>query len=134
MKYILLMQFSQSDWNAGNTSHWTPEEVEANMDYLRRFHQELAESGEFVLTEGLGGLENAKIVQAGENGVPAITDGPFPESKEVLAGFWIIDVDGPERAYQVAAKLSALPGPGGVPANVPIEVRPVMHSKGDPGH
>jgi hypothetical protein len=133
MKYILLMQFSQADWNAGNTSHWTPEEKQANMEYLRRFHQELTETGELVLTEGLGGLESMKVVRAGRNGEPAITDGPFPESKEVLAGFWIVDVDSSERACEIAAQLSALPGPGGTPSNVPIEVRPVMHTKGDPG-
>jgi hypothetical protein len=67
-----------------------------------------------------------KIVQARKGGTPFITDGPFAESKEFLAGYWLIDVASPERACEIAARLSALPGPGGTPANIPIEVRPVM--------
>ena len=69
-----------------------------------------------------------KVVRAGKDGTPAITDGPFPESKEVLAGYWIIDVETPQRAFELAARASAAPGPGGVPLNMPIEVRPVMMS------
>ena len=81
--------------------------------------------------EGLGGPEQMKIVRAKKDGTPALTDGPFPESKEFLAGYWIIDVESPERAYEIAARLSAIPGPGAVPANIPIEVRPVMSGRGD---
>jgi hypothetical protein len=69
-----------------------------------------------------------RIVRAQKDGTPAITDGPFPESKEVLAGYWIIDVETPQRAFELAARASAAPGPGGVPLNMPIEVRPVMMS------
>jgi hypothetical protein len=65
-------------------------------------------------------------VRAGKNGVPAVTDGPFPETKEFLAGYWIVEVDNPERAYEIAAKASAAPGPGGAPLLMPIEVRQVM--------
>jgi hypothetical protein len=81
--------------------------------------------GELVAAEGLSFPDQAKLVKAGKNGTP-VTDGVFPESKEFLAGFWIIDVDSPERAYEVAAKVSAAPGPGGEPLNMPIEVRPIM--------
>jgi len=87
--------------------------------------EELRQSGELVSAEGLSFPDQAKLVRAGKNGVP-ITDGVFPESKEFLAGFWIIDVENPERAYAVAAKVSAAPGPGGAPLNMPIEVRPIM--------
>ena len=73
-----------------------------------------------------------KVVRAGKDRTPAITDGPFPESKEFLAGFWVVDVDGPRRACEIAARLSSLPGRGGGPANIPIEVRPVMgHQSGE---
>jgi hypothetical protein len=65
-------------------------------------------------------------VRAGKHGAPAVTDGPFPESKEFLAGWWIVDVDRTERAYEIAAKVSAAPGPGGKPLLMPIEVRQVM--------
>jgi hypothetical protein len=66
------------------------------------------------------------VVRAGKNGMPAVTDGPFAEAKEFLAGYWIVDVESPERAYEIAAQGSAAPGTGGAPLNMPIEVRQVM--------
>ena len=75
--------------------------------------------------EGLAGPDQAKLVRAGKDGRP-VTDGVFPEAKEFLAGFWIVDVDTPERAYEIAAEASAAPGPGGAPLNMAIEVRQVM--------
>jgi hypothetical protein len=125
------MQFSIAGWNAGNTSTWQPEDIKANIDFVRRFNKELADAGELVGSEGLGGPEQLKVVQAKKDGTLAVTDGPFPESKEFLAGYWIIDVESPERAYEIAARLSAIPGPGAAPANIPIEVRPVMSHCGD---
>ena len=83
------------------------------------------ESGELVSAEGLSFPDQAKLVRAGKDGRP-ITDGVFPESKEFLAGYWIVDVATPERAYEIAARASAAPGPGGALLNIPIEVRPVM--------
>jgi len=83
------------------------------------------ERGELVSAEGLSFPDQAKQVRAGKDGRP-VTDGVFPESKEFLAGFWIIDVDSSQRAYEIAAKMSAAPGPGGAPLNMPIEVRPIM--------
>jgi hypothetical protein len=88
-------------------------------------NKELSESGELVSAEGLSFPEQAKLVRAGSDGMP-VTDGVFPESKEFLAGFWIIDVDSPERAYRIAARISAAPGANGAPLNMPIEVRPIM--------
>jgi len=131
VKYILMMQFKIAGWESGNMNNWKPEDIQANIDFLGRFRKELSETGEFVETEGLGGPENMKIVRANPDGTPAVTDGPFPEAKEFLAGYWIIDVESPERACEIAAKLSAIPGPGGKPANIPIEVRPIMHGCGD---
>jgi hypothetical protein len=78
-----------------------------------------------VSAEGLAGPEQAKIVRAGKDGAP-ITDGVFPEAKEFLAGYWIVDVETTERAYAIAAQASAAPGPGGRPMNMAIEVRQVM--------
>ena len=75
--------------------------------------------------EGLAVPDQAKLVRAGKDGEP-ITDGVFPESKEFLAGYWIIDVESPEQAYEIAARVSAAPGPGDTPLNMPIEVRPIM--------
>ena len=74
---------------------------------------------------GLTHPDQAKLIRAGKDGAP-ITDGVFPEAKEFLAGYWIVDVDSSERAYEIAAAASAAPGPGGAPLNMPIEVREVM--------
>jgi hypothetical protein len=129
MKYVLMMQFPLSFWKTERLDLWPKQDQKAHMDFLKRFNQELVEAGEFVRTEGLGGPEQMKLVRATKNGAPAITDGPFPESKEVLAGYWAIDVETPERAYELAARASAAPGPGGKPLNMQIEVHPVMMSK-----
>lgn len=131
MKYILLMQFKIAGWESGNVTNWKPEDIKANADFVAQFNQELDAAGELVGCEGLGGPEQSKVVRARPDSTPAITDGPFPESKEFLAGYWIVDVDSAERAYEIAARLSAIPGPGGTPANLPIEVRPVMRRSGD---
>jgi hypothetical protein len=93
---------------------------------MMRFNKELAEAGELVGAEGLAGPEQARIIRARKDGSPEVTDGPFPESKEFLAGWWIVDVESPERAYELAARASAAPGKGGVPLNMAIEVREVM--------
>jgi hypothetical protein len=110
---------------------WSPEDIKAHMGFMFAFNKELTESGELVGAEGLGAPGEAKIVRAGKNGVPAVTDGPFPESKEFLAGYWIVEVDQPQRAYEIAAKASSAPGPGGAPLILPIEVRQVMSAPPD---
>lgn len=89
------------------------------------FSKKLGAAGELVAAEGLAAPTEAKIVRADDNGKP-VTDGVFPESKEFLAGYWIVQVNSPERAYQVAAEASTAPGRGGVPMNLRIEVHEVM--------
>jgi hypothetical protein len=128
VKYILMMQFPLSEWRTSRLDLWQPQDAKAHINFLRRFNKELSAAGEFVRTEGLGGPEQMKVVRAKKDGTPAITDGPFAESKEVLAGYWIVDVETPERAYEIAARASAAPGPGGAPLNMPIVVHPVMMS------
>src|SRR5207244_13463277 len=113
-------------------ARWSKEELQANVAFMRAFSKELKDSGVFVSTEGLGWPTEAKLVRAGKNGEP-ITDGVFAESKEFLAGYWIIDVESPEQAYKFAARASQAPGPGGKPANIPIEVRPVLSGHADLG-
>jgi hypothetical protein len=132
MKYMLMMHATRGkgDWAALN---WPPEDFKAHVDFMLRFNEELTASGELVGAEGLAGPGEAKVVRAQKGGAPAVTDGPFPEAKEFLAGFWIVDCESPERAYQIAARASAAPGPGGAPLNMPIEVRQVMSAPGDVG-
>jgi hypothetical protein len=99
---------------------------------MRAFARELRDSGVFVAAEGLGWPDEARVVCAGKNGEP-VTDGVFPESKEFLAGYWIVDVESPEQAYGIAARASAAPGAEGVPGSVPIEVRQVLGGFSDLG-
>jgi len=105
---------------------WSPEDLKEHIGFMRRLNKELVEAGELVGAEGLASPGEAKVVRAVKNGAPTVTDGPFAESKEFLAGYWIVDVDRVERAYEIAAKASSAPGPGGTPLAMPIEVRQVM--------
>ena len=123
MKYILM----KNTMKAGQPAFegWSKKDIQAHIAFMRSFGKSLHESGELVSAEGLAFPDQAKLVRAGKDGAP-ITDGVFPESKEFLAGYWIVDVATAERAYAVAAAASAAPGPNGVPLNMPIEVRQVM--------
>jgi hypothetical protein len=125
MKYMLMMHAPRAGWDTAGIGTWPPEDIKAHIGFMLRFNKELREAGEFVGAEGLAGPEQARIVRA-KGGAPEVTDGPYPEAKEFLAGYWIVDVDSTERAYALAARISAAPGKGGVPLNMPIEVREVM--------
>jgi hypothetical protein len=123
VKYILMMTGTKKGWDTLAT--WQKQDFQAHVAFMMSFNKELSDSGELVSAEGLDTPGQAKIVRAGTDGAP-ITDGVFPEAKEFLAGYWIVDVETPERAYAIAAKASTAPGPGGAPLNMPIEVRQVM--------
>jgi hypothetical protein len=122
MKYMLMMSGTKADfeWYA----KWSKEDLQAHIAFMHTFNKELKDSGAFVAAEGLGFPDEARIVLAGRDGTP-ITDGVFPESKEFLAGFWIVDVERSEDAYRLAARVSAAPG-NKARGNQPIEVRQVL--------
>ena len=125
MKFMLMMHVPRGTGDYQITN-WSSDDFKAHIAFMHRFNQELTKSGELVGAEGLAPPGQAKIVRAGKpGGAPAVTDGPFPEAKEFLAGYWIVQVDRPERAYELAANASAAPGPGGKPLFIPIEVREV---------
>ena len=124
MKYMMMMHAPRGTGDY-KIDGWSPEDFQAHMAFMHQFNQELTAAGEWVDGQGLAAPGEAKLVRAGRDGAP-VTDGPFPEAKEFLAGFWIVEVDSPARAYALAAKASAAPGPGGAPLNMPIEVRQVM--------
>lgn len=107
-------------------SEWEPEEITAHLDYYKALHKELVESGELVDSQVLTGPELAKIVASDGVAAPVVTDGPFQEFKEWLAGFQIVEVSSEARAIEIAAKISAVPGPGGAATQQPIQVRQVM--------
>jgi hypothetical protein len=125
-----MMNATKADFDS--YSKWSKKDLDANVAFMRAFSRELKEEGAFVATEGLGWPAQAKTVRAGKDGEP-VTDGVFPESKEFLAGYWIIDVENPEQAYKIAARVSAAPGPGGKPGSMPIEVRQVLSGFADLG-
>src|SRR5688572_4428935 len=123
MKYLLMMHHAGKGPFA--MMSWPKEDISRHIQFMMSFVKKLDSAGELVAAEGLGGPDQAKRVRAGDDG-RAITDGVFPESKEFLVGYWIIDVDSPERAYEIAAEASAAPGKDGKPLNMAIEVRQVM--------
>ena len=125
MKYILMMVGTKA--GVDNYRAWSQKDIQNHFAHLKELNRELSESGEFVANEGLAGPDQARVVRARKDGVP-VTDGVFPEAKEFLLGYWTVDVESPERAYEIAARLSAGPGPGGAPTNMPIEVRQIMTS------
>jgi hypothetical protein len=120
MKYILLMSGSKP--GVDSYLAWSQRDRDAHMAVLQTIGRDLNASGEFVATQALAAPHEAKVVRGERGGLP-VTDGVFPESKEFLLGYWIVDVKTPEHAYAIAGRISAAPGPGGVPTNMPIEVR-----------
>jgi len=128
MKYMLMMNHrGQGAYEIGS---WPKEDLTRHIQFMISFAKKLRGAGELVAAEGLGMPDQAKAVRAGSDGKP-ITDGVFPESKEFLVGYWIVDVESPERAYEIAAEASAAPGRAGKPLNLTIEVRQVMSGPPD---
>jgi hypothetical protein len=126
MRFMLLQNYGDTENCKVPMSHWTPDEIKAHIDYQQVLNGELTETGELVDAQGLSAPALAKFVVHDGVGAPVVTDGPFPESKELLAGYRLVDVESSERAIEIAAKGSAAPGPGGVPIKQAIEVREVM--------
>jgi hypothetical protein len=124
MRYMLMMNAPRGTGDY-QINQWSAEDFKAHIAFMHRYNDELKKSGEFVDAQGLTPPAQAKLVRASKNGQP-VTDGPFAETKEFLVGFWVIEVESPERAYELAAKASAAPGPGGAPLNMGIEVRQIM--------
>jgi len=124
-KYLLTV-----DYNGGvietPMTEWAPEEIKAHMDYYGALNKELTDSGELVEQQALTGPELAKVVSSDGGTAPVVTDGPFAEFKEMLAGYQLVDVESEDRAIEIAAKVSRVPGPGGMPLQQPIGVRRVM--------
>ncbi len=122
MKYMLMMNTMKA--SSKGLSGWSENDIKAMIGFMMDMDKKLRASGELKFAEGLTFPNEAKLVRADKNGMP-ITDGAFPENKEFLAGFWIVDVASPDRVYAIAAQISMCPGPGGTPLYMPIEVRPV---------
>jgi hypothetical protein len=125
MAMFLLLKHYSGD--GAPMPEWTADEIKVHIRFQQDLVKELAEAGELVRADGLAGPEAAKVVRFGGPGAaPVVTDGPFPEAKEFLAGYYMVDVETAERAYEIAAKASSAPGPAGAPIYERIEVRQVM--------
>ena len=122
MKFLLQMNVTKGPYQMAG---WSPEDVKRMVGFMHQFNADLKAAGQLAAAEGLVSPDQARLVKANEDGSPAVTDGPFAETKEFIAGFWIVDVKSADEAYRIAARASACPGPGGKPMNMPIEVREV---------
>ena len=135
MKYMILTFGSQQDYDgmAGKGSAaptWTGEDFAALGSFMKAFNQELVDSGELVETRGLSSPVHARRTRL-RDGVPVATDGPYAESEEVLAGYWIVECDSFDRATEIAARLSKCPGPEQVRARAYADVRPIDEHQPD---
>jgi hypothetical protein len=127
MRFMLLQAYGGVELEGCTPmTEWTPEDVRAHIDFQHKLNAELLDSGELVDAQGLAGPDVAKFVVSDGVNPPKIIDGPYPESKELLAGYRLIDVESLDRALEIAARSSASPGPGGVAIQQAIEVRQVM--------
>jgi hypothetical protein len=125
MKFMLMMHTPRGTGDYA-IYKWKPEAFKAHIDFMKNLNKDLRADGVLVGAEGLTPPSEARIVKAGKGSTPDVTDGPFAESKEFLAGFWMIDVESPEQAYAIAGRASSAPGPDGEPMHIAIEVRRVM--------
>ena len=126
MRFMLLKHYAPVESGAPTIWEWSPEDFKAHIDFQRAHMAELTETGELVDAQGLAGPDQVKVVTFQGKGTPVVTDGPFTETKELLAGYITVDVDSLDRAIEIAAKASAAPGPNGVPLGEHIELREVL--------
>ena len=122
MKFMVQMNVKRGPYQMEG---WAPEDIKRMVGYMNDLNKDLKTRGQFSVAEGLVGPDQTRLVTATADGTPSVTDGPFAESKEFIAGFWIIEVASADEAYTFAAKVSSCPGPGGKPLNMPVEVRQV---------
>ncbi|MQS09235.1 YciI family protein [Streptomyces alkaliphilus] len=125
-KYLLLKHYrgAPAPVNDVPMEKWTPEEISAHMRYMSDLAARLERTGEFVDAQALA--PEGMFVRYDGEGRPPITDGPFPETKDLIAGWMVVDVDSRERAVELAGELSAAPAAGGEPLHEWIEVRPFL--------
>ncbi|HEU4398760.1 MAG TPA: YciI family protein [Actinomycetota bacterium] len=137
MKYMILTYGSQQDYDAmvgkaGDTPAWSAEDFAAMGAFMESFNKDLVESGELVETRGLTAPVHTRRVQGRlQGGVPVVTDGPYAEAQEVLAGYWIVECESFDRATEIAARLANCPAPDEVAARAVADVRPIADSRAD---
>ncbi len=136
MKYLVMVQGTQADYDAqaGKPSEhspaaWSDEDIQTMFSFMGKLNDELAESGELVDAQGLTEPAKARLVSAGPDGRPVITDGPYSETKELMAGFWVLDCENLERVTEIAARVTSCPVPKGAPEHA-VVIRPIQQDVG----
>jgi hypothetical protein len=126
MKFMLMMHTPRTEGDYAIMG-WKPEALRAHIKFMKDLNRDLREAGQLVGCEGLASPSQARVVRAADDkGSPLVTDGPFAEAKEFLAGYWIVSVNSADEAYAIAARASTAPGQDGKPMRMPIEIREVM--------
>lgn len=126
MRFMLTQTWGRATDDTVPITEWSPADVAAHIEFQQVLNDELVALGELVDAQGLAGPDAAKFVVWDGEGVPVVTDGPYTEFKELLAGYRIVDVETEERAVEIAARISAAPGANGAPVRHPIEVRQIL--------
>ncbi len=135
MKYLVMVQGSQLDYDAMNgkgsesSPAWSEQDLKAMFSFMSELNNDLAESGEFVDGNGLAAPAETRFVSVGKDGPPVITDGPYSETKELLAGYWVLDCESLERVTEIAARVLECPQPAGTPY-YPVVIRPIPDGAG----
>jgi hypothetical protein len=135
MKYMILTFASQQDYDGmagrpGNAPAWSSADVAALGEFMNAFNRQLEESGELVETRGLAAPVHTRRLRT-QHGAPVVTDGPYAETEEVLAGYWIVDCDSFDRATEIAAQLGDAPAPASVAARAYADVRPIAETQAE---
>ncbi|WP_329039324.1 YciI family protein [Streptomyces sp. NBC_00178] len=136
MKYLVMVQGSQADYEAmGGTASaaspaWSEKDLKAMFAFMEDVNNDLAESGEMVAGHGLAAPAMTRTVLPGPDGRPVITDGPYGETKELLAGYWVLDCESLDRVTEIAARIALCPQPEGAPV-YPVVIRPIMDDGGE---
>ncbi|MFE1945146.1 Uncharacterized conserved protein [Streptomyces sp. Ag82_O1-12] len=136
MKYLVMVQGTQADYEAmrgkasADSPAWSEEELQTMFAYMGAINDDLSESGEFVDGQGLAEPAQTRHVTLGDDGKAVITDGPYSETKELLAGYWVLECESLERVTEIADRVARCPQPAGAP-DYPVVIRPIMDGSGD---
>ncbi|CAM5392580.1 YciI family protein [Streptomyces coeruleorubidus] len=136
MKYLVMVQGTQADYEAmrgkasANSPAWSEDEIQAMFAYMGAINDDLSETGEFVDGQGLAEPAQTRHVTLGDDGKAVITDGPYSETKELLAGYWVLECESLERVTEIAERVARCPQPAGA-ADYPVVIRPIMDGSGD---
>ncbi|MFD8226681.1 YciI family protein [Streptomyces massasporeus] len=136
MKYLVMVQGTQADYDAmrgkasADSPAWSEEELQTMFAYMGAINDDLSESGEFIDGQGLAEPAQTRHVTLGDDGKAVITDGPYSETKELLAGYWVLECESLERVTEIADRVARCPQPAGAP-DYPVVIRPIMDGSGD---